>query len=124
MKFYVFNTSSDKVGVNYSLSLGLLNTERKPSIKKRSTGPESDRSTGRSICRLTSVHFEFYWSGRVKKILTGSICESQSASHCKAVFSVIMMIALNFTIFHGCLKHFPLFSLICFLVWLACQVSD
>ena len=34
MKFYVFNTSSDKVRVNYGLSLGLLNTERTPSVKK------------------------------------------------------------------------------------------
>ena len=34
MKFYVFNTSSDKVSVNYSLSLGLLSTEHKPSVKK------------------------------------------------------------------------------------------
>ena len=56
MKFYAFNTSSDKVSVNYSLSLGLLNTEHKPSVKKRSTGPVSDRSTG--------VDFEFYRSGR------------------------------------------------------------
>ena len=63
MKFYASNTSSDKVGVNYSLSLDLLNTEHKPSVKKRSTGPVSDRSTG--------VDFEFYRS--VEKILTGSI---------------------------------------------------
>ena len=55
MKFYVFNTSSDKVSVNYSLSLGLLNTEHKPSVKKRSIGPVSDRSTG--------IDFEFYRSG-------------------------------------------------------------
>ena len=34
MKFYVFNACSDKVSVNYSLSLGLLNTEYKPSVKK------------------------------------------------------------------------------------------
>ena len=34
MKFYVFYTSSDEVSVNYSPSLGLLNTERKPSVKK------------------------------------------------------------------------------------------
>ena len=34
MKFYVFNVSSDKNSVNYSLSLGLLNFEHKPSVKK------------------------------------------------------------------------------------------
>ena len=66
MKFYVFNACSDKVSVNYSLSLGLLNTEYKPSVKKRSTG----QSTG--------VDFEFYRSGRVKKILTGSISDVHS----------------------------------------------
>ena len=55
MKFYVLNTSSDKVSVNYSLSLGLLKTEHKLSIKKTG-GPVSDRSTGRD--------FKFYRSGR------------------------------------------------------------
>ena len=66
MQFYVFNLSSDKVSVNYSLSLGLLNSEHKRLVKKkRSTKPVSDRSTG--------VHFEFSRSGRVEKILTGSI---------------------------------------------------
>ena len=64
MKFCAFNTSSDIVSVNYSLSL-LLNAERKPSVKKRSTGPVSDRSTG--------VDFEFYRTDRVEKVLTGSI---------------------------------------------------
>ena len=54
MKFYVLNTSSDKVSENYSLSLGLLTTEHKPSVKK-------------------GVDFEFYRLGRVEKILTGSI---------------------------------------------------
>ena len=34
-KFYVFNTFSDKVGVNYTLSLGLLNTEHEHSVKKK-----------------------------------------------------------------------------------------
>ena len=33
MKFYVTSASSDKVSVNYGLSLGLLNTEHKPSVK-------------------------------------------------------------------------------------------
>ena len=62
----MFKTSSDKVNENYSLSLGLLNTEHKPSVKKkRSTGLVSDRSTG--------VDFEFYRLGRVEKILAGSI---------------------------------------------------
>ena len=57
MKFYVFNTPSDKVRVNYSFLLRLLNTEHKPSVKKkRSTKPVSDRSTG--------VDFEIYRSGR------------------------------------------------------------
>ena len=37
MKFKVFNTFSDKVSVNYSLSLGLLNAEHKPSVKKKGT---------------------------------------------------------------------------------------
>ena len=49
MKFYVFNTFRDEVGVNYTFSLGLLNSERKPSVKK----------TGR-----LGVDFEFYRSGR------------------------------------------------------------
>ena len=65
MKFYEFNTSSDKVSADHSWSLGLLNAEHKPSAKKRSTGPVSDRSTG--------LNFEFYWWGRVEKILIGSI---------------------------------------------------
>ena len=52
MEFYVFNTSSDTVSLNYSLSLGLLNTKRKPLVKKQLTG----RSAG--------VDFEFYQSGR------------------------------------------------------------
>ena len=52
MKFYVFNSSSDKVSVNYGLSLGLLNTQHKPSVKNQSTGPVSDWSTG--------VDFEFF----------------------------------------------------------------
>ena len=58
MKFYVFNTSSDKVSANYSLSLGLLKTEHKPSVKKtkRSTGPVRNQSTG--------VDFEIYWLGQ------------------------------------------------------------
>ena len=65
MKFDVFKTSSDKVCANYSSSLGLLNTEHKLSVKKRSTALVSNR--------LTGVDFEFYRSGRVEKILTGSI---------------------------------------------------
>ena len=48
MKIYVFITSNDEVSVNYSLLLHLLNTEHKPSVKKRSTG----------------VDFEFYRSSR------------------------------------------------------------
>ena len=57
MKFYAFNTSSDKVSVHCSLSLRILNTEHTPLIKKkRSTGPVSDQST--------DVDFEIYRSGR------------------------------------------------------------
>ena len=58
MKFDVFNTSGDKVSANYSLSLGLLKTEHKTSVKKtkRSTGPVRDRPTG--------VDFEIYRLGR------------------------------------------------------------
>ena len=44
-------------------SLDTLNSERKPSVKKRSTG----RSTGND--------FEIYRSSRVEKILTGSISD-------------------------------------------------
>ena len=46
----------------------LLYSEQKPSVKKRSTGPVKNRSTG--------VDFEIYRSGRVEKILTGSISVS------------------------------------------------
>ena len=35
MQFYVFNLSNDKVSVNYSLSLGLLNSEHKRLVKKK-----------------------------------------------------------------------------------------
>ena len=64
MKFYVLNTSSDKVSVNYSLSLGLLKTEHKLSIKKTG-GP------GRSVTGQPAEILNF--TGRVEKILTGSI---------------------------------------------------
>ena len=46
-------------------SLDTLNSEQKPSVKNRSTG----RSTGDD--------FEIYRSGRVEKILTGSIFDSK-----------------------------------------------
>ena len=49
--------------------LHTLNCEQKPSVKKRPTGPVRNRSTDRS----TGVDFEIYRSGRVEKILTGSI---------------------------------------------------
>ena len=65
MKFDVFNTSSDEISVNYSFSLHLLNTERKPLAKKPSNGPVSDRSTDED--------FQFYRSGRA--FLTGSISD-------------------------------------------------
>ena len=48
--------------------LDTLNSEQKTSVKKRSTGPVRNRSTGRS----TGDDFEIYRSGRVEKILTGS----------------------------------------------------
>ena len=34
MKFHEFNAPSDKVSANYSSSIGLLNAEHKPSVKK------------------------------------------------------------------------------------------
>ena len=76
----MLNTSSEKVSVNYSLSLGLLNTEHKPSVKKRSTGPV--RPVNFKFCAgwSTGIDFEFYQSGRVKKILTGSISGTGACS--------------------------------------------
>ena len=62
MKFDVFNTSSDKVRANYSLSLGLLNTERKPSRKT-------------PVNRAGQPTYIFNFTGRVEKILTGSISD-------------------------------------------------
>ena len=52
-----------------NFSLNTLNSEQKPSAKNRLTGPVKNRSTGRS----TGDDFEIYRSGRVEKILTGSI---------------------------------------------------
>ena len=52
-----------------NFSLDTFNSEQKPSVKNRSIGPVRNRSTGRS----TDDDFEIYRSGRVKKILTGSI---------------------------------------------------
>ena len=66
MKFYVFNTFSDKVSVKYSLSLGLLNTEQKPLVKKKRVS--------------TAVDFKFYRS-RVEKILTGSTSVTHHGCH-------------------------------------------
>ena len=51
--------------------LTLLNSE--PSVKNRSTGPVKNRSTGPVRNRSTGADFEIYQSGRVQKILTGSI---------------------------------------------------
>ena len=48
-----------------NFSLNTLNSEQKPSAKNRLTGPVKNRSTGND--------FEIYRSGRVEKILTGSI---------------------------------------------------
>ena len=56
MRFYVFNTSSDKASVNCNLSLCLWNIEHKPSVKK-------DGQPGRSMTGPTGVDFEFYPSG-------------------------------------------------------------
>ena len=55
-----------------NFSLNTLNNEQKPSAKKRLTGPVKNRSTGRS----TGDDFEIYRSGRVEKILTGSISDT------------------------------------------------
>ena len=57
MKFYVFNTSSDKASVNYSLSLGLWTLNVNLQYEKP---VDSVRSTGRSI----GVDFEFHRSDR------------------------------------------------------------
>ena len=50
MKFYVFDTSIvTRVSANYSLSLGLLKTEHKPSVKKKTVdraGSISDQGGG------------------------------------------------------------------------------
>ena len=43
-----------------NFSLNTLNSEEKPSVKKRSTGPVGNRSTDRS----TGDDFEIYRSGR------------------------------------------------------------
>ena len=56
-----------------------LNSEQKPSVKNQSTGPVRNLLTGRS----TGVDFEIYRSGRVEKILTGSISalDSQNSAY-------------------------------------------
>ena len=67
MKFYAINTSSDKVSVNYSLSLGLLDTELNPSVNKNGR-------PGRSVTGTPALILKF--TGWVDKILTGSISDS------------------------------------------------
>ena len=52
-----------------NFSLNTLNSEQKPSAKNQLTGPVKNRSTGRS----TGDDSEIYRSGRVEKILTGSV---------------------------------------------------
>ena len=47
--------------------------------KKRSTGPVRNQLTGRSTGRSTGDDFEIYRSGRVEKILIGSISAVESA---------------------------------------------
>ena len=66
MKICVFNTSSDKVSVNYNLSLGLLDTELNPSVNKG--------RPGRSVTGTPALILKF--TGWVDKILTGSISDS------------------------------------------------
>ena len=66
MKFYAINTAGDKVSVNYSLSLGLLNTQHDPSVNK-----------GRPDWSVTDVPaLILKFTGCVDKILTGSISDS------------------------------------------------
>ena len=55
-----------------------LNSEEKPSVKNWLTGPVKNRSTGRS----TDDDFEIYRSGRVEKILTGSISALKFSKLC------------------------------------------
>ena len=50
-----------------------MNSEQKPSAKKRLTVPVKNRSTGLLTGRSNGDDFEIYRSGRVEKILTGSI---------------------------------------------------
>ena len=62
-----------------NFSFNTLNSEEKPLVQNRLTGPVKNRSTGRS----TGDDFEIYRSGRVEKILTGSISVPNSAGgHC------------------------------------------
>ena len=56
--------------------LNTLNSEQKPSAKNRLTGPVKNRSTGDD--------FEIYRSGRVEKILTGSISATYRLTSVKA----------------------------------------
>ena len=57
-----------------NFSLNALNSEQKHSAKNRLTGSVKNWSTGRS----TGDDFEIYRSGRVEKILTGSISEPEA----------------------------------------------
>ena len=65
--------------------LDALNSEQKSSVKNRSTGPVRNRSTGpvrnRLTGRSTGVDFEIYRSGRVEKILTGSISATDALKY-------------------------------------------
>ena len=63
-----FNTSPMPSPPFENFLLNTLNSEQKPSAKNQSTGPVRNRSTGDD--------FEIYRSGRVEKILTGSISGS------------------------------------------------
>ena len=54
-----------------NFSLHASNSEQKPSIKNRSTGPVKNRSTGQFTGRSIGKDFEIYFSGREN--LDGSI---------------------------------------------------
>ena len=86
-----FNTSSMLPPPFLKLfSLGKLNNEQKSSVKNRSTGPVRNRSTGPVRNRSTGVDFEIYRTGRVEKILTGSIsgaCDRVVGWHVSNVLS-------------------------------------
>ena len=74
-----------------NFSLDTLNSEQKLSVKNRLTGPVRNRSTGRS----TGDDFEIYRSGRVEKILTGSISGMHPQLYSTKLFYRIFCISCN-----------------------------